>query len=372
MSADTTVPKPQILCIVTGGAGDGRRARRLLSAVPSVVTYYDVDKSRSRRDSSREIWSLISSRRWDLVFQEGTGIAGGANLIRAARRNGQPYIISSGDPIGGFFRVTRGPAFGFAFEQYEKLLYRNSTAFVGWTPYLTGMALRMGAPRGATIEGGVDLDTFQSFDSDRRLRIRTELGIPDDHIVCGVVGSLQWNPRHNYCYGLELAESIKYVNRNDASFVVVGDGSGLQELQRRVPQHLSDRVVFTGRVEPKRVVELLNAMDVGLITQTLDGLGSYRLTTKLPEYLATGLPIAMSPIPGYYDYVAEAGWSLPPVHPANAAFHEAFARWLDALDRDDIALRSAKARQIAIERFDYNSLCPRFSLFVEDILKLYS
>jgi hypothetical protein len=355
---------------VTGGAGDGRRARALLSAVDAKVTFYDVEKSAPRSKSAGEIWRLVASRNWDLVFQEGTGIAGGANLIRAAIQRKQPYVVSSGDPIGGFFRATKGYLVGVAFEQYEKLLYRKSAGFLGWTPYLTGMALRMGAPRGATIEGAADLSIFVEHADERIRQVRTELGIPMAHTVFGVVGSLQWNPRQRYCYGLELVESIKYVERSDVTMLVVGDGSGLAELRRRVPPQLESRVVFTGTVDQARVVDLLNVMDVGLITQTLDGLGSYRLTTKLPEYLATGLPVAMSPIPGYYDYLEDAGWALPAYHPSDDRFHRAFAQWVDALDPSVIADRAGNARPIAEARFAYPKITRRFVRFINDVLAI--
>ena len=50
-----------------------------------------------------------------------------------------------------------------SFEQYEKLLYRHCTGFIGWTPYLAGMALKMGAPRAVTVEGAVDTSVFNSL-----------------------------------------------------------------------------------------------------------------------------------------------------------------------------------------------------------------
>ena len=127
--------------------------------------------------------------------------------------------------------------------------------------------------------------------------------------------------------------------------------------------------MFTGRLEEDEVVGAMNAADIGFVTQSLDGLGNYRLTTKLPEYLACGLPVAMSPIPGFYDYVREAGWALPPFHPASADFHAGCASWLDGLTREEIATRSVHARPLAEARFDDERLSARFCAFVEDLLR---
>ena len=361
---------PSLLCINTGGIGDlhGLRARRLTQDLDLERTYHDLDKSKSRYENAKILWRLLKSKSWDLVYQEGTGIAGGLTLIRAARAWNQSYVVSSGDPIGGFFRVVKGPLHGVVFEQYEKLLYRHCAGFIGWTPYLAGMALKMGAPRAVTVEGAVDMSVFNPYAPSERKRMKERYNLPPDHLICGVVGSLQWTPRQQYCYGLELVEMLQYLRREDVSVLIVGDGDGRSILEERIPDALRDRIVFTGRVPEDEVVDTLNAMDVGFISQTLDELGSYRLTTKLPEYLASGLPVAMSPIPGFFDYAQAAGWPLPAHHPARKPFHRKCAAWVDNLSWNDVAERRQKAPQVARKYFDYNVVRPKFESFIDAIL----
>lgn len=155
------------------------------------------------------------------------------------------------------------------------------------------------------------------------------------------------------------------------SFLIVGDGTGRAELERRVPESMRGRVIFTGRVPEQEVTRAMNAMHIGFITQSLDELGSYRLTTKMPEYLASGLPIGISPIPGYFDYIGpEAGWALPPYHPASPQFHEALTGWLETVDAADIEPKRIIARRIAEERFDYGKVGGRFRSFIEYVLSL--
>jgi glycosyltransferase involved in cell wall biosynthesis len=186
------------------------------------------------------------------------------------------------------------------------------------------------------------------------------------------VGSLNWTPRQQYCYGLELVEMLKHTQRDDVSILIVGDGSGKKRLESRVTPSIRHRVSFTGRVPEKEVVDTLNAMDVGFITQTMDSLGRYRLTTKLPEYLASGLPVAMSPIPGFYDYVRDAGWSLPAHHPASASFHHACAAWIDRLDGSEVEERRARAPKVANKFFSYEKVRPKFSAFINDLLMTHA
>jgi len=342
--------------------------RRLTRDLDADCTFLDLDRSLSRVANSRNVWDALQRQAWDLVYMESTGIAAGLPLIRAAWSNGQRYIVSSGDPIGGFFHAVRGPLHGFVFERYERLLYRYSVGFVGWTPYLAGAAIQKGAPHAVTVEGAVDLDLFTTASVSERRSLKQKYGIDPDHIVLGMVGSLKWTPRQSYCYGLELTSMLQYVNRDDLSVLIVGDGDGRERIQARIPPAWADRVVFTGRVPEHEVVPALHAMDVGFITQTLDRLGNFRLTTKLPEYLAAGLPVAMSPIPGFYDYARDVGWSLPPHHPATDAFHRKCGAWANRLTREEIAVRRPKARQLAEQVFDYEVVRPRFTEFVHDLL----
>ena len=359
---------PRILVIGNHRHVDGVRARLLMAHLPARVEYFDRDRDVPRSQTARLLWSILRRERWDLVYLEGTGVPAGAPLILAARRWGQPYIVSTGDPMGGFFRTTRGPLLGWVMERYEHELYRRSKGFVGWTPYLTGVALQMGAPRAVTVEGGADLERFVALSPERRLAARERFGLDPQSLVCGVVGSLIWSKRQQYGYGLELVEMLRHLQRKDVSMLIVGDGDARRILEERIPAALRHRVCFTGQLQGDDLVEAINAMDIGFITQTLDGLGNYRLTTKLPEYLACGLPVAMSPIPGYYDYAADVGWALPAQHPASDAFHRQCAAWLDALPRAEVTAKAAGARGVAEQRFDYTILGRRFARFVKDVL----
>ncbi len=359
-----------LLCINTGGEGDlhGKRARRLTAGLDAERVFFDLDKSKSRLANARAIWDLLATRTWDLVYQEGTGVAAGIPLVLAARFCNQRYVVSSGDPVGGFFRTVEGPLTGVVLEQYERHLYRHSAGFIGWTPYLTGRALKMGAARAATVEGAVDTSLFAPCPPEERRSMKERYGLSPGHIVCGVAGSLRWVHRQKYCYGLELVEMLRHLDRDDVSVLIVGDGDGRPILQERVPEAWRDRVVFTGRLPEEEVSDALNAMDVGFVAQTLDGLGSYRLTTKLPEYLAAGLPVAMSQVPGFFDYARPAGWPLPAHHPASDPFHRGCADWLDELTWAEIADRRRRAPKRARRFFDYEVVRPKFESFISTLL----
>lgn len=361
----------RILCIATSGQGgqDEIRIYRLGDSLNADVSYYCVDRAVSKLGSAAKVWKLLTSSNWDLVYQEGTGITAGIVLILLHLFRKQKFVVSSGDPIGDFFSTTQGTIAGWLGTVYERLLYRNCTGFVGWTPYLSGLALSLGAPQVSTIEGGVELNIFSPYPAERLLQTRKKYGVSADHILCGVIGSLNWSDSQKYCYGYEFTEVIKLLNRQDISFLIVGDGPARKRLEKNIPEHLGNRVIFTGRLEKEEVVEAINIMDIGFITQS-GKLGKYRLTTKLPEYLACGVPVAMSPCPGFFDYASSAGWLLPNFPPASSEFHHQCAFWLENLSREEIQAKAMNARDVACQSFDYDVLSQKFSQFVHYLLEI--
>jgi glycosyltransferase involved in cell wall biosynthesis len=179
---------------------------------------------------------------------------------------------------------------------------------------------------------------------------------------------LKWTERQQYCYGLELIEMLQHLQRPDVSVLIVEDGTGREILQDRVPPPCGNVLFLTGRVPGTEVAPLLSAMDIGFITETFDDLGSLRLTTKLPEYLAAGLPVSMSPIPGFFDYARGAGWALPNGHPADPDFHRVCARWIDSVSWQEIDARRHRAPDLARSIFDYSVVRPQFTRFVDHVI----
>ena len=139
-----------LLCINAGGIGDlhGLRMRRLIEGLDLDATVFDLDTSQTRLENCRAVWGLLRKQHWDLVYLESTGIAAGLPLIAAHHAWGQRFVVSTGDSVSGYVRSVKGPTLGALFGGYERLLYRACAGFIGWTPYLTGRALHLGAPRG--------------------------------------------------------------------------------------------------------------------------------------------------------------------------------------------------------------------------------
>lgn len=344
------------------GTNDAIRMGKLLSGLEG-VRELPFDHARKIR-SLLELWKKLCKLRPDLVVMEGTGIAGGALCLLGRLLLGIPYVFSSGDAVGPFVRALH-PVAGIAFEVYERLLCRFCAGFIGWTPYLCGRAMAFGATRAVTAEGWVIGGSGETLS---RAEIRSRWGVPAGAIVVGIVGSLVWNPRQRWCYGLDLVRAARNVDRPDLCVLIVGGGDGLEHLRRLAGDLLGWRVFLPGPVALEEVMPVLRALDVGSLPQSVDGVGAYRYTTKLPEYLAARLPAITNQTPMSYDLGPDWMWRLPGAAPWGHCHQTALD---DLLRRLDPAMIAEKAARIPPAETWFSRECQigRVTAFIHDLLE---
>jgi glycosyltransferase involved in cell wall biosynthesis len=293
---------------------------------------------------------------------EGTGIAGGVAMLLADALLGVPYVVSTGDAVGPYL-AKRHAALGVAGSLYERLLLRRAAGVIGWTPYLAGRALTFGTPRTVTAPGWARAVPAPGA----RTRSRARLGIPPDALVFGLVGSLAWRASVGYTYGLELVRALRRTDRPDLRICIVGDGSGREQLEREAGEDLGRRVLLPGRVPAEEVADMLAAFDVASLPQSTDAVGSFRYTTKLPEYLAAGLPVVTGQIPAAYDLDDGWLWRLPGEAPWDDAYLDALAVLMRDLRPPELAERTAAARERA-PFFGREAQQARVAAFIADVI----
>jgi hypothetical protein len=354
----------RVFCFANQGSGHGeeRRIQSLTRGVGAETLPFD--RSHKARSSLRLLRRIFRERP-DLVVMEGTGLAGGVAVMAGRTLAGVPYVVSSGDAVGPYIRLGH-PRLAPVAALYERLLCRFSAGFIGWTPYLVGRALTFGASRGMTAASW----SAPARPEDRERR-RRQIGIPQDALVFGLLGTLDWTEGVGYCYGKELVDAVMRSDREDVCAVVVGDGSGLETLRELAGPELGRRVFLPGRVPGEEVTSYLAAMDVGSLPQSVDRVGSFRYTTKISEYLAAGLPLVTGQIPLAYDLDEGWIWRLPGEAPWDPRYVEALADLMGTLSREELDARR-RAVPDAAPLFDRQRQERSVTGFLSDLMEARS
>ena len=317
-------------------------------------------------------WLLIKkslANKPKLIVMEGTGISGGFACLILRWFFNIPYVVSSGDAVAPFIAMKSNRLVGYFAYLYEYLLCRFCAGFIGWTPYLVGRALTFGAPKGITAAGWSE-KSYGFADLDRyRQVIRDKLSIPQQAIVYGLIGSLVWVKKLEYCYGVELVRARQQVDPDADVYVIIGgDGTGTSHLQTLAGNLLGTKIILTGNIPSDRVLEYLAAMDVASLPQSVDGVGSFRYTTKVSEYLAAKLPIAIGQVPMTYDLLMDYSWCLAGKNPWDDKYIDRLAKLMENLTIEDIAEKKQMIPS-SLKEFDLESQRKKVTKFIEDILR---
>ena len=206
---------------------------------------------------------------------------------------------------------------------------------------------------------GLDLGVFANQES-RRARFREELGIGDDVTLVGIVGRLTEIKNHEM-----FLRSVARVNAEKARFVIVGDGSLRESLEREAESlGVKNKVIFAGgRKDPEYFYP---ALDICALTSRNEG-----TPLTLIEAMANGRAIIATSVGGVVDLlggveeegvysICERGISVRPYDV------DAFAAGLERLIEDK-SLRERLGRS-GFEFVDQNY---RKERLLEDIKDLY-
>lgn len=302
--------------------------------------------------------------RWaDLVYVIDPGRVGfpAAMMARSCAR---PVIVEMGDPQGPLYRAQGRSGLSV-------WAGRTVDAFVG--RYASGVVVR-GRRLAEEVDikvpwievpDGVDLDRFRPTADDD---LRQQLGIPDDALVVGLVGSLEVAGEPPRSYGWDIVGALAMLRDEPVWGLVVGDGPGRAWLRKRAEDAgVTNRLVLPGRVAHDEVPRYVSAIDLCISTQTDDAIGRSRTTAKLPEYLACDRHVLASAVGGACD-VLPPGMLVPYHGSYDPAYPRRLAERIAAVVPARAELRrSGKTRHIAAECFSYDVIADKISAFLAQL-----
>jgi len=199
-----------------------------------------------------------------------------------------------------------------------------------------------------------------SFQPGDRRKARQELGLAEDEFIVGFVGTLYaWHGMDLFLAAVpSLAAAIPRFR-----LVVVGDGIEKERLAAQAQAlGVAPAVTFTGLIPYRHIPTYIQAFDAGIsffkAVRPIPG-----IPMKMYEYMACGVPVIASDIPGYGPVVAgvNAGLSVNSTEPAEiVAAVSTLAK--DSYRRETMG---RQGRQAVEDRFNWQ----RVSIMVEDFIK---
>jgi glycosyltransferase involved in cell wall biosynthesis len=241
-------------------------------------------------------------------------------------------------------------------EWLERRMYAAATRIVTvGEGYRRKLAERGVAPeRMDLVPNGVDLAMFRGGADGSRVRSEFGLG---DAFVCAYVGTIGMGCGLDVA--LRAARLLRERGREDVRFLLVGDGAIRERLAREARESGLANVVFTGRLDKRRMPEVLAAADACLVHLARRELFTTVLPSKIFEAAAMARPIVLG-VEGFAaELVAGAGAGLC-IEPENEA--ELVAAVLRLADDPALARRLGAAGRAEIAaRYDYDELAGRYA-----------
>src|SRR5882724_9065272 len=192
------------------------------------------------------------------------------------------------------------------------LVYRLADRVITSGEAVAATVRGAGVPAERVVAIGPGLDTARFHPNVSGAGVREELGLRGPAV--GLVANIRGSKGHEYF--LEAARTV-LAERPDARFLIVGDGIGFEDVQRRVKElSLEPRVLMTGF--RRDVPEVMAALDV----LVLPSIRSEAMSQVIPQALAVGTPVVGTAVGGTPELVrdGETGRLVPPADaPALAA-----------------------------------------------------
>lgn len=210
------------------------------------------------------------------------------------------------------------------------------------------------------VENGVALETFQKMHSPREITdLKKRFKLPDGKPIFAIVASFgSWlDPVH-------VVHAVSKLN-NIVELMLVGDGPGIEKAKTEALNLKTENVHIIGKLRHEEVAAFLTGALYGCIcpyesTWINSHKPDYFASRKVKEYMAAGIPIIVSDIPGRGSFLCDRKTCLL-YNPKNS---DALADKIkELIDNPILANRiGANAKRLA-KQFAWKAICSDSGLF---------
>lgn len=290
-----------VIPVIIGGATEDelpvatktQRPNKAVSAikswVPGMVWRTLKDARLMRHDKTiagPRLRKALENNKVDLVYERSEYFLGQGSAIAAEA--GVKHIYEVNAPCVEEWLQFEGPSmFTPKARKIEKIKYQNSDGLCPVSSSLGGVLKKqygLNKDRIKTITNGINPNAVKVNEVEVD-RIRMKLGLKDDQVVVGFVGSIL-----KYHGVDKLIETFARVatERTEAILMIVGDGAMLDELKEQATKmDIMDRCRFVGRIPHAEVFNYMTLMHI-CVSPTHSWYGS---PIKLFEYAYLGKAI---------------------------------------------------------------------------------
>lgn len=242
--------------------------------------YYGESKSKSLLKSFKCIYQLVKRNGYRTILCIAVHPAGFLDLLAARMGGAKMILVRSTNSHAG---KTLSDIIAWLSRPIMRMLSSVMLApskeagewLFGHKAVTTGKVV--------LLNNGVDTKQY-SFASERRERIRKELGIKDDTTIVGHVGRFNHQKNHTKLLGV-FSEMIKII---DCELVLVGNGELKGEIEQKTQElKITDRVKILGIRND--VPDLLSAFDIIVFPSFYEG-----MPNTIIEAQAADLPCIIS------------------------------------------------------------------------------
>lgn len=366
----TNVPTRLVVLISDlPGSGLDERARALFERLPQRFDATLVCHRGNPFERARYFFDALRAARPDIIYIVDPIYAAVAAtwLYRATQR--ARVIVDTGDLVYELAKETgRIGWLSLAVVKWaEQTGLRLADAMVVRSSVHRDLFIARGCAAVAAIPDGVDLAQFYPLDA---RAWRKQIGVSDEAILVGGVGTMPWNPRRHFCFGWDLIEVLPFLRDLPVRGLLIGDGDGRAKLESRARElGVSDRVIFTGRIPYADLPRAINALDICLLTQMNSLISWVRTTGKLPLYLACDRYVIATAVGAAAELLEPLDMLLPyeglgrdPNHPARLA-----TKIRDLVEHPERLRLDGRGVEIARQNFDYDRLAVTLTDWLEHL-----
>lgn len=273
-------------------------------------------------------------------------------LVTLIAGDEQEVLIASNTPVT---KIERFIGFWKLRESIEKYLVKKSGVIICRNnKFKEKLIQKYNVPKSKinVITSGVKTNIFKPLASNEKEKIRRDLGLKNDDIVIGFVAT-----HISHSKGadrlIEVFERMKKECLNVKLLLIGDDEIGI---------HKNDSIINCGLVKREKLPNYYNAMDIFVFPSRSEG-----APKVVMEACACGIPVISTKVGGMSELVIER-YNGFLVNPGDI---DAIVNRCKTLLNDEVLrnIMGKKAREYAVERFEFNKLVKRSAKVIKGVMK---